>query len=57
MSRKYPYYCELCDGEILILDDEDFHGVGNCVEQCEDCNGEGCEECDKKGYLLPPDSH
>ena len=39
--RTFPFSCELCDGKITSPADYDDHGIGNCVDLCDKCNGEG----------------
>lgn len=40
-ARTYPMQCELCELQIESADDCEWHGLGNCVDICDSCDGNG----------------
>lgn len=50
-NGMFPRPCGLCPGTIESKDDLDWHGLGNCVEICERCEGSGIDPKDNKAEL------
>lgn len=40
-ARTYPMQCGLCELQIESADDCEWHGLGNCVDICDSCDGNG----------------
>lgn len=44
-KSEFPFKCHLCELEITSAEDRmEWHGLGNCVEICDDCLGTGLDE-------------
>lgn len=42
---EFPFKCHLCGHQIESADDRlEWHGLGNCVEICDDCLGTALDE-------------
>ena len=51
--QMYPFDCPLCGRRIKNADDRSlFHGLGNCADICELCDGTG--ELKGEGSQCPP---
>lgn len=45
MPAAFPYACFLCGHQMTSADDRmEWHGLGNCVDICDDCLGTGLDE-------------
>lgn len=42
-ANEYPKPCGLCPGTIESREDTEWHGLGNCVDICEHCEGSGID--------------
>ena len=42
--RTFPMNCDLCNTLMNSTDDYDWHGIGNCVDICDKCWGNGWTE-------------
>lgn len=43
LANEYPKPCGLCPGTIESREDLEWHGLGNCVDICEHCEGSGID--------------